>query len=96
MNTIRNAEYQELKYPSYVYLTINNVNSRLDNNMTEVLDTSRINLNFNHGKGETWETDATYCYVSSFLSIAVFLTGIILARFGLWISDLTVTQALQV
>ena len=76
--------------------TINNLNSRLDNNMTEVVDTSRFNLNFNHGKGETWETDATYCYVSSFLSIAVFLTGIILARFGLWISDLTVTQALQV
>ena len=36
------------------------------------------------------------CYVSSFLSVAIFLAGIILARFGLWISDLTVTQVLQV
>ena len=36
------------------------------------------------------------CYVSSFLSVAIFLSGIILARFGLWISDLTVTQVLQV
>ena len=36
------------------------------------------------------------CHVSSFQSVSVFLSGIILARFGLWISDLTVTQTLQV
>ena len=36
------------------------------------------------------------CHISSFLSVSVFLSGIILARFGLWISDLTVTQTLQV
>jgi len=35
------------------------------------------------------------CHVSSFQSVSVFLSGIILARFGLWISDLTVTQTLQ-
>ena len=40
--------------------------------------------------------DNTVCYVSSFLSVSVLLTGIILARFGLWISDLTITQILQV
>ena len=36
------------------------------------------------------------CYVSSFISVSVLLCGIILARFGLWVSDLTVTQILQV
>ena len=35
------------------------------------------------------------CYVSSFLSVSVLIAGIILARFGLWISDLTITQILQ-
>ena len=81
------------------YLQIQNItnhsfDSQLDNGVAKDLDTSR----FYHGKGETWETDTAppYCYVSSFLSIGVFLTGIILARFGLWVSDLTVTQALQV
>ena len=35
------------------------------------------------------------CSNSDFLSICVFLAGIISARFGLWISDLTITQILQ-
>ena len=35
------------------------------------------------------------CQVDSFCSVSTLLTGIILARFGLWISDLSVTQALQ-
>ena len=40
-------------------------------------------------------TDAAPCYVPSFVSVAVLLAGIIMARFGLWISDLTITQILQ-
>ena len=35
------------------------------------------------------------CQVSSFVSVAIFLSGVIAARFGLWISDLSVNQALQ-
>ncbi len=35
------------------------------------------------------------CYVSSYASVGLFLAGVIAARFGLWISDLTITQVLQ-
>lgn len=35
------------------------------------------------------------CFVSSYLSVSVLMTGIIMARFGLWLSDLTITQILQ-
>ena len=35
------------------------------------------------------------CSISSFNSVIVLMTGIIAARFGLWVSDLTVTQILQ-
>ena len=35
------------------------------------------------------------CQVTSFVSVAIFLSGVIAARFGLWISDLSVNQALQ-
>ena len=45
---------------------------------------------------KTIDAKGDLCQVSSFLSVSVFLSGIILARFGLWISDLTVTQILQV
>ena len=33
--------------------------------------------------------------LADYTSVIVFLTGIILARFGLWITDLTVTQVIQ-
>ena len=33
---------------------------------------------------------------TNFLSVSVLLSGLILARFGLWVSDLTVTQIIQV
>ena len=42
------------------------------------------------------DADDSTCYVSSFISVSVLLAGIILHRFGLWISDLTITQTLQV
>ena len=50
----------------------------------------------------SWDDNSTAanydagCYVSSMLSVSVLLSGIIFARFGLWISDLTITQNLQV
>ena len=73
-------------------ITTYSLNLQLNINKTKKYHSST----FYHGKGETWETDGSLCYVASFISIGVFLTGIILARFGLWISDLTVTQVLQV
>ena len=39
--------------------------------------------------------DLEECSVSSYLSVSILMAGIISARFGLWISDLTVTQILQ-
>jgi len=35
------------------------------------------------------------CQISSFVSVSVFLAGVISARFGLWIADLSVNQILQ-
>ncbi len=35
------------------------------------------------------------CKTSSFISVSVFLAGVISARFGLWIADLSVNQILQ-
>ena len=35
------------------------------------------------------------CYVSSTASILTFLVAITAARFGLWVSDLSITQILQ-
>ena len=35
------------------------------------------------------------CNHTSYLSVTVLLTGIIVSRFGLWVSDLTITQLLQ-
>ena len=48
------------------------------------------------GQTEANDTADPECHVSSFLSVSVLLAGIILARFGLWISDLTITQTFQV
>ena len=36
------------------------------------------------------------CHTSAFTSVGVFLSSIIAARTGLWISDLSVTQIMQV
>ncbi len=35
------------------------------------------------------------CQVESFVSVIVLMSGLITARFGLWVSDLTITQILQ-
>ena len=73
--------------------TNNSRDSLLQNFTTLKLNSSTIS---NTSSTEIFDLDDTSCHVSSFLSVSVFLSGIILARFGLWISDLTVTQALQV
>ena len=65
-----------------------------------IQDTSTIQPNVSsliaYNDTNSMATENENCNVSSFLSVSVFLSGIILARFGLWISDLTVTQTLQV
>lgn len=40
--------------------------------------------------------DPDSCVGASYTSVGVFLAGVITARFGLWVSDLTITQILQV
>ena len=44
---------------------------------------------------ETEATDNIECYVSSYASVSLFLGGVIAARFGLWMADLSITQVLQ-
>ena len=39
--------------------------------------------------------DPQNCQTSSFLSVGVLLASIISGRFGLWLSDITITQVLQ-
>ena len=42
------------------------------------------------------EDDEVGCSSFNFSSVYVLLAGMVLARFGLWISDLTITQIIQV
>ena len=35
------------------------------------------------------------CQIPSFFSVSILLSGILVAKFGLWISDLTITQTIQ-
>ena len=35
------------------------------------------------------------CQITSFISVSILLSGILVAKFGLWISDLTITQTIQ-
>jgi len=44
---------------------------------------------------EEYESMTLSEFISEYCSVSVFLLGIILARFGLWIVDLTITQILQ-
>lgn len=60
----------------------NNTNTTNNNNNTAKPDIE--------GETLTFET-----YWQSFGSVSIFLSGIILARFGLWLVDLTVNQILQ-
>ena len=64
-------------------------------NSTSTSDFVPTEANFTRQSGTNNLEDSS-CYVSSSLSVSVLLCGIILAKFGLWISDLTVSQILQV
>merc|ERR1712029_547625 len=44
---------------------------------------------------EEYESMTLSEFITEYCSVSVFLLGIILARFGLWIVDLTITQILQ-
>ena len=73
--------------------TITNISSLLKNETSSYIENSTLSyLN----QSEVIKTDDSTCYVSSFISVSVLLVGIILHRFGLWVSDLTITQTLQV
>ena len=39
--------------------------------------------------------DSTDCQIQSFLSVSILLSGILAAKFGLWIADITITQTIQ-
>ncbi len=59
-------------------------------------DAKTVNLgNETISRSETGQQVVQGCHVSSFISVGFFLSGVICARFGLWISDLTVNQVLQ-
>ena len=53
-----------------------------------------VNATLGHSVPHGQEQDGG-CQVASFVSVAMFLSGVISARFGLWIADLTVNQILQ-
>jgi len=51
--------------------------------------------NKSHNMMEEYESLTLSEFISKYCSVSVFLLGIILARFGLWIVDLTINQILQ-
>ena len=69
--------------------------SILMNNNTSIMNSVPPTASYQN-QSNSIESDVSSCYVSSYISVSVLLSGIILHRFGLWISDLTITQTLQV
>ena len=65
------------------------INYFAEKNSTNILLENVSNI------GDGNDVVSTECYVSSYASVALFLAGVIAARFGLWMSDLTITQVLQ-
>ncbi len=61
------------------------INYFKDKNSTEI-----ESLEFGSAEIESHEYGSadSECYVSSFLSVGLFLAGVIAARFGLWMADL--------
>merc|ERR1719220_2067517 len=59
------------------------------------LTTTTVGSNLTLNQTIKEENDLENCITPSFLSVGVLLAGIIMAKFGLWISDITVTQILQ-
>ena len=76
----------------YIFNNNNNIN-----NNTEIINDSEIfysiaNATQSNSTDVSWRME---CQTSSFVSVAVFLAGVISARFGLWIADLSVNQIIQ-
>ena len=69
--------------------------SKLMENNTSIMNSLPSTASYQN-QSNIIESDVSTCYVSSYISVSVLLSGIILHRFGLWISDLTITQTLQV
>ena len=63
----------------------NNINTNYSANNSEVVATTEL-----QERTLTFQT-----YWQSYGSVSIFLAGIILARYGLWIVDLTINQILQ-
>ena len=61
------------------------------------IDFSTLQPNFGDIKNSTssLSEELPDCQISSFLSVSILLSGILLAKFGLWIADLTIMQTLQ-
>ena len=69
----------------------NNSNNTGIINDQEIFDPI-ANTTQNNSTDVSWRME---CQTSSFVSVAVFLAGVISARFGLWIADLSVNQIIQ-
>ncbi len=70
------------------YIFNNNSESVKDQEIfSSITNATQFNSTDNNWKRE--------CQISSFVSVSVFLAGVISARFGLWIADLSVNQILQ-
>ena len=74
----------------YIFNNNNHNNTGLINDQ-EIFDPI-ANATQNNSTDVSWRME---CQTSSFVSVAVFLAGVISARFGLWIADLSVNQILQ-
>ena len=61
------------------------------------LDRSPVAPTFSDTNNSTLSTseDPSECQIPSFLSVSVLLSGILMAKFGLWIADITITQTIQ-
>ena len=61
------------------------------------LDRSPVAPNFSDTNNSTLSIseDPSDCQIPSFLSVSVLLSGILVAKFGLWIADITITQTIQ-
>ena len=72
----------------------------LECNNKNISENNNNNTNYSAGVATTTtelaeQTLTFQAYWQSYGSVSIFLAGIILARFGLWIVDLTINQILQ-
>ena len=93
-STMNTTEINNSTLNTYYQGNSNNTNSSLNGIQGSINNTSLMpDLLTNSTEISDTSQD---CTTSSFASVAAFLAGVIGARFGLWITDLTITQILQV